>query len=297
MIRRFKKDPEYLFKYHLLSFIFLIVVNMSLLYLLQPTWQVCALFLPILLVLSSPQILVAVFGYALCLSASVYLGHADLALLAIPAALIITFPVSAFMHSTSHDSMRPKWLNRPVGELMGLFHLVGYPDWKILHVIHHAHADDPQWDPHPPGTLSYWNFAKGMRTAAAAAYVKYYFKHFSQSAESMQRLKRFSLMTKLDNFMRLTFWFLLLGPGLFSFFYATSLVAKMFHWAWFNWSTHRPTESGVDIQNHNHGLYKVVNFLAFGLYYHGNHHINPLLFDPRSMEKRSMEKSGQQQVA
>jgi hypothetical protein len=56
----------------------------------------------------------------------------------------------------------------------------------------------------------------------------------------------------------------------------------MFHYAWFNYVTHRPLGDGAIIVNRNEHAYKLVNAIAFGLYFHRNHHIRPSLFDPRS---------------
>ncbi|MES3037740.1 MAG: hypothetical protein V4736_07530, partial [Bdellovibrionota bacterium] len=125
------------------------------------------------------------------------------------------------------------------------------------------------------------------------AYVNYYIRYFGSSELTLKNLKSFSRASKFDNFMRLGFWLLLLKPEAFTFFFSTSLVFKMFHWAWFNWSTHRPVAEGVAIQNHNHGFYRVMNLLAFGLYFHKNHHLQASLFDPRDLKQQVPESSEQ----
>ncbi|MES3038587.1 MAG: fatty acid desaturase, partial [Bdellovibrionota bacterium] len=168
MIRSFRTNPRYLEMYHWKMGIGLFAVNCLLLYFTDQTWNDLAYYVPVLFLLVSPQIMVAMTGYACAIGLTLWQGNFDsMSLVEALAALIVTFPVSGLMHSTSHDSMRPRWLNRPVGELMGMFHLVGYPDWKIIHIIHHTYTDDAQLDPHPPGEKSYWEFAKGMRNAAA----------------------------------------------------------------------------------------------------------------------------------
>lgn len=42
----------------------------------------------------------------------------------------------ALIHNASHGSLRPWWLNQPVGELMGLFQLTGFPDRQATQVLH-----------------------------------------------------------------------------------------------------------------------------------------------------------------
>lgn len=292
MLRKFRNDPDYLTKYHLNATLLLLPSAVASFILTGRSPNQLLLFLPTILILCSPQIRTVLVGYVATIAVAYFCGQIDIYCLGLfVAGILVTFPVSGLMHATSHDSLRPRWLNRPVGEAMGLFHLVGYPDWKIIHVIHHSHADDSELDPHPPGNKSYWEFTKGMRTAAANAFVKYYLKHFSQVEKASPKLKKFSRVSKLDTLVRIFFWYCLLGPKVFTFFYASSLVFKMFHWAWFNWSTHRPTENGVQILNYSHGLYRFINAISLGLYYHQNHHLNPSLLNPGKLPRESVSRA------
>jgi fatty-acid desaturase len=166
---------------------------------------------------------------------------------------------------------------------MGVVQLSGFPEWKIIHVIHHSNPDHPELDPHPPLLMTYWQFAKGMRDSIARVFVTYYFKCFGKEEAAMKGIKRFGLASRLNMFMKVTMWYLLLGPQLFTFLFLSSVAFKMLHFAWFNYATHRPTNDKFEIKNLDHRLYTVINWISFGLYYHDNHHTNPSLFNPKKM--------------
>ena len=65
--------------------------------------------------------------------------------------------------------------------------------------------------------------------------------------------------------------------------FATSIAFKMVHFAWFNYTTHRPVEGKFQTRNLTQGLYFAINWISFGFYYHDNHHKNPTLFNPKYM--------------
>ena len=195
-----------------------------------------------------------------------------------------TLTATALLHNASHRSLRPKWLNRPVGELMCLFQLTGFPDWTVVHVFHHTFSDDPVKDPHPPGNQTFWQYVNTVRAQILSVYLRHYFEIFGRNADTEKAVKRFGLSMKLDHFMKVTFWFLSLGPQLFSLFFFPSIVLKMFNHAWINFANHQWTGKENKLINLDGGFYKICNFFGFGIYYHKNHHINPALFDPRKLK-------------
>lgn len=299
MLRAFQKDPFYLAHYHTKVVFVLAFINTGLLIMRPPEWHDVILYMPALYLATSSKLKHVVGAFAYAFAASVF--SADFSLMAlfigVPAALVFTFPFSALIHSASHGSIRPRWLNRPVGELMGVIQLSGFPDWKITHVLHHTHTDHPELDPHPPLKKTYWEFALGMRDSVMKAYLKYYFKVFGQNDKSMQALNRFKWASLAAVSMKLTFWFLVLKPQFFAFFFLTSVAFKMTHWAWFNYSTHRPVENGVQIHNLTKYGYKFVNLIGFGLYYHDNHHASPMLFNPKYKPDSSLKEKTNSQAA
>ena len=204
-------------------------------------------------------------------------------LLWISLAVVATLSATALLHNASHRSFRPKWLNRPMGELMCLFQLTGFPDWTVIHVLHHAHSDDPELDPHPPGNKTYWVYLNTVRQTILRVFINHYFRIFGNNETSIKAVKRFGLSMKVDHFMKVAFWYLLLGPVLFSFFFFPSIVFKMMNHAWLNHSTHQWDGEQTQLVNFNNGLYKLGNFFGFGIYNHKNHHLSPGLFDPRNL--------------
>ncbi|OYZ17599.1 MAG: hypothetical protein B7Y39_14990 [Bdellovibrio sp. 28-41-41] len=291
MIASFRKDRQFLARTHFTSFAVMSVLNLALCFFADINSKDLLWYLPLVLILSTTkiQLVVGCFIYATVVSI-LRSDFEPVYLLAVPIAIIVTFPLTAFLHNASHGSFSPKWLNRPIGEVVGVMQLSGFAQWKIVHVVHHMHSDDPQLDPHPPLNKGYWEFTRGMREAAINAYVKFFFKTHGQDTQSLAAIKRFGHAAKLDQSARVLFWLLLLGPQLFTFLFLSSIVFKMFHYAWFNYSTHRPMDSSAEIQNLNTRLfYRLVNAIAFGLYFHKNHHLVPTLFDPRTLQKAPAE--------
>jgi fatty acid desaturase len=286
MLSQFRKDPFYLSRYNYKSASCLFLINCLLFVLLDLNMETLLYLLPGIILLASPRLyfVLLAFGY---LSGACFMGQdfSYLYLLGIPAGIILTFPVTAFIHSASHNSIRPKWLNRPVGELMGLAQLSGLPAWTVIHVVHHTYPDDPEMDPHAPGSMSYWQFAVSMRDSIANSFVKYFLNVHGNNSESKSALKQFAISTKLDTLMKIFFWYLLLGPQVFTFSFVFSVLFKMMHFAWFNYVTHQPENGKVVIRNKSALLYKIVNLIAFGLYYHDNHHRVPSLFNPQKLKE------------
>jgi fatty acid desaturase len=286
MIASFRKDRHFLARAHLTSFAIMSLLNLALCLFAEINSKDLVWYLPLVALLSTTKIQLVVGCFLYATAVSIFRSDFEpIHLLALPVAVITTFPLTAFLHNASHGSFSPKWLNRPVGEIVGVMQLSGFTQWKIVHVIHHMHSDDPLLDPHPPLHKGYWEFTRGMREAAINAYVKFFFKTHDQGPESIRALKQFANAAKLDQSARVLFWLLILGPQLFTFLFLSSITFKMFHYAWFNYSTHRPIKDGAETQNLNVRLYRFINAIAFGLYYHRNHHLAPTLFDPRTLEK------------
>lgn len=298
MYKQFLKDPNYLTKYHWACAAILFGANIMLGFYRAPQFMDLALFIPAIWFGSMTDIRVVWGTFFYAVGASFFLdSFHPMYFAALPVAVLITFPLTSLIHNPSHDSVRPRWLNRPVGELTGLYHMIGFPDWKIIHVFHHQHADNPELDPHPPGEKTYFEFLLSMRKIAAASFVSHYFRLFGQTEDSARRLKWFARATRVDMLMRATFWYLVLGAQLFTYLFLASIGIKMMHYAWFNWSTHRPVNGEYKTQNYNHWAYRFVNLISWNLYYHDNHHAQPSLFNPKKMVTRGPKPTRDQNAA
>lgn len=242
--------------------------------------------------MTSVKIQVVMASVAVSIALSCWRMGFELWHFALPgAAVALAFSFCALIHNASHGSLRPRWLNRPVGELMGLFQLSGFPDWQITHVLHHTYTDDPVLDPHPPLNKGYWEFTTGMRASVVSAYLESFFRYFPRNQESMAAVRMFARYSKLSHALKMILMFVILGPVLFSWFFVPSIAAKMLQFSWLNWAGHRRHDGAQGAQDLEHGWYRVANFFSFGLYAHDSHHRAPALFDPRSLKHRTNEKN------
>lgn len=91
------------------------------------------------------------------------------------------------------------------------------------------------------------------------------------------------LVFHINLVLRLTIWYLLLGPTLFWLVYIPGILTIVAVFAHINYNCHVEHEDeSVEIVNLNHNLYyKMANFFTINDYYHLNHHKNMNLFDPR----------------
>ncbi|MCM2281709.1 MAG: fatty acid desaturase [Bdellovibrionaceae bacterium] len=285
MYRQYLLDPDFLARHHGHRAAAIALACGGLAVVLTPRFQEVALFVPAIFLLASVQFPVVVIGFLYSLAAAAYLDelHWSLAWL-LPAAGIWTLFASSVLHNASHGNIRPRWLQTVLGEMMALAQLVGFADWVIVHIMHHSHSDDPEKDPHPPQGLGYWAFLRGMRDKILKVLLADYLDRWGRTNASMSRLKRMAMAGRANQLAKVTFWWLLLGPEYFSAFFAASIVMKMMHYAWFNYATHQLINGEVAILNLDRSLYRFVNSVSFGLYYHKNHHANPKLFDPRKMQ-------------
>ena len=194
---------------------------------------------------------------------------------------------AVFIHNATHHSFPSRWLNEACGYLAGLHQLWGYMGWKLIHLVHHQYSDHPDMDPHPPKDRSFWQFAAVMFMESSAKISERYREHWGAG-----RLTKALHMGVLCAFFALTacniaFWYLLLGPSAFVFFYIPSYIANHLLFVDINYTAHPkdPDTGETKAANLDHNwYYKTANTLWFGIYYHGNHHRRPLLFNPKHMQ-------------
>lgn len=283
MLKKFRQNINYLGFYNLQKSVILLTINVILWLGWPESHYEFLYYIPAFLLMTSSNIKFVFAALFYSFAVTYYRGNLEwMDLAAIPLAVLITFPVTGVLHSCSHDTVKPRWLNRMLGELMGLIQLSGFPEWKITHVIHHTHTDDLELDPHPPADKGFIEFTLSMRASIINSYLKFFFRFFGKNEKSMRAVQLFAWASKGSNLMKVIFWFLVLGPQLFTTLFLTSIAFKMVQYAWLNYSTHRPGTNGVEIHNYNHGLYRWINHISFGLYYHKNHHLAPHYFDPRN---------------
>lgn len=218
-------------------------------------------------------------------------------LLIIPAIYVGGLSV-VFIHNACHGSFRPKWLNVVAGELAGFHQLWGFMGWKLIHLMHHHYSDDKDLDPHPPADYTFWQFMKHMFLKSSLKVTERYREHYGETQRTvwLHRILKPVFMGMVA--CRLAAWFLLLGPVGFLWFYVPSYLFN--HWLFtdVNYYSHPKDEHGntAAINRDETAFQKMVNILWFGLYYHGNHHRKPLLFNPKYMPERKPRQNRQREL-
>jgi fatty acid desaturase len=284
MFSDFTKNNRFLNQYYLTVIAAMIFAIAGVAYFRDPDLYSFLLFSPTFLLFAFPNFYLALLAFAyVAVVASLRVDFMPYYLLGVPVAVLITFPATTLLHNASHPSFKPQWLRRVVGELMGVWQLAGFPDWTVVHVLHHKHSDDPLLDPHPPLDKTYWEFMLNLRESVSKVLGAYYFSLFGNTPDSVKNLKELGVEAKIATALKAIFWFVLLGPQWFAFFFAASIPFKMLHYAWFNYATHIMTPDGVAIVNLDQGIYRFINAISFGLYFHKNHHSRPDLFNPSKL--------------
>lgn len=209
--------------------------------------------------------------------------------LLVPIGIYVGGVSAVWMHNACHGSFKNPVLNRLCGEIAGIHQLWGFTGWKLIHLLHHMYSDKADHDTHPPKGFTFWQFTTQMFVYSSACITKRYREHYGDNAQT-QFLQRAGLGVFLAMAAaNLVFWYLLLGPALFVFFFVPSYITNHLLYAHINYRAHPadPLTGETAPVNLNHNLYyKLANLCWFGIYFHGNHHRKPLLFNPRYMPAR-----------
>ena len=292
MYKYYKRDPFFFVKYNIASILILgaasifFYVSWSELREIDNNWLLFLAILPLCLtnvwIILSSAVLVSV--------AAAWQGHFAVGpreLLLLPAVGIVVGLQSAWlMHNAAHESIKPAWLNRLVGELTGLHQLSGFPGWAVHHIIHHQNPDDPLKDPHPPALLKFREYFWQMGPLMARVAHNAYFELWGESEHTRRQWKMVVWTSLVCRYARNAFLLILLGPVAFVLGF---IVSKLVNYAWyvhFNYYTHQPNEDGeIEILNLNHNFYyRLMNATMAGIYFHRNHHKKASLFNPRMLD-------------
>lgn len=248
-MNKFKKDPNHLLKYCLLTILVLGSLNTGL-YLtkglsLDLNFETWMYFLPN-------------FGFLLC-----------------------GFP-SAILHNCAHGNTGPKRINDAVGEVLGTVMLYGFKGFRLGHMYHHKFPDNPKYDVHPPKGHSFPSFLVSPIKQTLDVIERCYYEEFGFNSKTRMNIRLQKITFNLGIALRVLFWVLLFGPELFLLFYLPIYALNIFVFAHINYVAHRENEDNTsEIINLDHNLYyRTVNKLSFGGYYHKNHHRRPQAFNP-----------------
>jgi len=221
-------------------------------------------------------------------------------LLLIPLGIYAGGISAVWIHNATHGSFANRHVNALCGYIAGIHQMWGFMGWKFIHLLHHMYSDNVEHDTHPPKGLTFWQFGKRMFVYSSACVSKRYREHWGDTpaTQFLQRanLTVFFAMAATN----LLFWYLLLGPAGFLFFYVPSYIANHLIFIDINYTAHPadPATGETAAANLNHNAYyKIANALWFGIYFHGNHHRKPLLFNPRYMPVREQKKTAPERAA
>lgn len=207
-------------------------------------------------------------------------------LILVPLGIYVGGISAVFIHNATHGSFPFKPLNWLAGQLAGMHQLWGFMGWKLIHLVHHQYSDHPDFDTHPPKGLTFGQFCRTMFIYSSQKITERYREHWGISART-KWLHRSLLFVFLGMAVaNLLFWYLLMGPAGFWFFYVLSYAANHMLFCHINYYAHPKGAATGETRpgNLDHNLYyRLANALWFGIYYHGNHHRKPLLFNPKYM--------------
>lgn len=193
---------------------------------------------------------------------------------------------AVWMHNASHGSFKNPVVNDICGHIAGLHQLWGFMGWKLIHLVHHHYSDNQEMDPHAPKDYSFWQFARIMFLHSSRMITTRYQQHWGTGAKTRLLHKGVLITFTALVVLNLAFWFLLLGPSAFVFFYVPSYIANHLLYVDINYTAHPkdPLTGQTAAANLDHNLYfKLANLCWFGIYYHANHHRKPHLFNPKYM--------------
>jgi fatty acid desaturase len=200
----------------------------------------------------------------------------------IPLGVIFGLVVSTAFHNASHQNIKPRWLNTVVGELAGAYTLEGMRNFRVGHMLHHRHTDDPALDPHPPAGQTFWRFLVTSKARTIACLTTLYLQSHGDTPASRRNVRWQLAAFHLSSALKLVFWLLLLGPVIFGAFFVPSFLAYVLGFGHLNWISHLDDSDGtVRIKNLNgSAYYRVMNLITSGGYHHANHHRQPWLYNP-----------------
>ena len=193
------------------------------------------------------------------------------------------------LHNASHGNYSSRWLNKLMGEIMGFHQIWGYEGWKWLHIFHHRHTDTPQ-DPHAPKKGDKF---LGYCRAYIKASIEYLIivrmdiltKRGYEGWKAVMAKQSFSWSIRFSMAFRLlAIW--MVSPSFFVWFLIPSQISQILITSYINYYGHQylgDDERSTAMDLHGALLSDTFNFLGHNSCYHGSHHSNPNVFDPKTV--------------
>jgi fatty acid desaturase len=210
-------------------------------------------------------------------------------LLLTPVAIHLHILCNVYVHNCTHRNF-PRPINRLVGELCGFIVLTRFASWEVLHQRHHQHSDDVKRDPHPV-ERSYWRFFARSVSGIESQLQNAFYDLYGDTPENRAYQARRAYVSYFTNLVAIAMWFVFLGPIAFVAFFVPAQIVGWIHVMHFNWSTHNAKSPSGDYKpvNLDHGFFWVGNRIWHGIYFHGNHHKKPTIFNPKKLRDSGVE--------
>lgn len=208
----------------------------------------------------------------------------------IPLGIYVGGLSAVWIHNATHKSFPNTFLNELCGRIAGVHQLWGYKGWKLIHLVHHQYSDHEEHDPHPTKNRMFGEYFRNMFLRSSRTLSNRYREHFGESARTRALQTATVIIFLLMSATMVAFWYTLLGPAGFLFFYLPSLAWNHYMFAHINYYCHPLDAASNETKatNLTEGwYYRLANFLWHGIYFHGNHHRKPSYFNPRKMTQHA----------
>lgn len=205
---------------------------------------------------------------------------------------LIGIKLPTIMHNCAHENLG--FGNLFWGELTASVTLISFGIVCVNHIFHHAHPDTEK-DPHTPNDKSFFFYLLTCLHSGVDVIRKGYLKFHGDNMRNRSLYNASVLIHFVSIPLKILVWKALLGTEIFLFFFLPLFLAFIFTFAHVNYITHQKDEHGrnVILNMNSNPWYKFVNLVADGIYFHKNHHINPKLYNPQTLEGRSCNPIGE----
>ncbi len=239
------------------------------------------------LISPNPKVQLAVLF--LCILSVVYLHHTSMTLLL---ALFLFGSywgglMSILIHNTSHEIIKPAYLNRLLGEFASFFITIGFINFLYIHLQHHIHSDKEEDPHHNMLGLNFIDYWASMGRNVTKEFKSYLPNKVCQTKGQYRYLVMSVVLNKLLLIHIQLMWF---GEEGFSLFSIPCIISSQILFAYINYYTHpnRDHERDVVIDLDTSLTDKAINRLFFGVLFHKTHHKYPKVANPMKYQSQKL---------
>lgn len=281
LFSKLRKDPFFFFRYVttktlLFSMIFLICfISLP----ISPNYLIISL-LGLFFFFANPYVLLT--GLAVTVAASAKLNETDsfIIILLMFLGIFLGGWLTMIIHNTAHEQIKPRWINRTIGELAGFTVMMGFINFLYIHILHHIHEDTEKDPHHNIEGVSFFNYISLSAKNIGLTYREFLTTKVCKNKIQLITVIACVMINKLLTMQILLFVF---GEVLFVNMILPCMIANQLFFAYLNYYTHpMDDQNRKTIVNLNDSLgHKFANFFYAGILYHKTHHERPQAFNPQ----------------